>query len=40
MEMSRKQEQEQAALDRTTFWKDRHITVQMLGKGEFSATAF
>ncbi len=37
-EMSRKEEREQAALDRTTFWKDGCITVQMLWKGEFSAS--
>jgi hypothetical protein len=35
-EMSRKEEREQAALDRTTFWKDGCITVQMLWKGEFA----
>ncbi len=35
-EMSRKEEREQAALDRTTFWKDGRITVQMLCKGEFA----
>jgi hypothetical protein len=35
-EMSRKEEREQAALDRTTFWKDGRITVQMLWKGEFA----
>jgi hypothetical protein len=34
--MSRKEEREQAALDRTTFWKDGRITVQMLWKGEFA----
>jgi hypothetical protein len=35
-EMSLKEEREQAALDRTTFWKDGRITVQMLWKGEFA----
>jgi hypothetical protein len=35
-EMSRKEEREQAALDRTTFWKEGRITVQMLWKGEFA----
>ncbi len=34
--MSRKEEGVQAALDRTTFWKDSRITVQMLWKGEFA----
>jgi hypothetical protein len=33
--MSRKEEQEQAVLDRTTFWKDGNITVHMLWKGVF-----
>ncbi len=36
MEMSRKEEREQAALDRTTFWRDGRITVQMMWKGEFA----
>ncbi len=36
MEMSQKEEHEQAALNRTTFWKDGHITVQMLCKGDFA----
>jgi hypothetical protein len=35
-EMSRKEERKQAALDRTMFWKDGRITVQMLWKGEFA----
>jgi hypothetical protein len=35
MEMSRKEEREQAALDRTMFWKDGKITIQMSWKGEF-----
>ncbi len=35
-EMSQKEEQKQAALDRTTFWKDGRITVQMLWKEEFA----
>jgi hypothetical protein len=35
-EVSQKEEREQAALNRTTFWKDGRITVQMLWKGEFA----
>jgi hypothetical protein len=34
-EMSRKEVREQAALDKSTFWKDGRITVQMLWKGRF-----
>jgi hypothetical protein len=33
--MSRKEEREQAALDKSTFWENGRITVQMLWKGEF-----
>jgi hypothetical protein len=34
--MRRKEVREQAALDKSTFWKDGRITVQMLWKGKFA----
>jgi hypothetical protein len=36
--MSRKEEREQAALDRKIFWKDRQVSIQILLKGEFSTS--
>ncbi len=35
-EMSRKEVREQWALNKSTFWKDGCITVQMLWKGKFA----